>query len=108
MPRIVAGSKASPWVPSADARATRVSRRDHQTARRQAERAANARAAAMRVGIAVRVTWNVLDGPPIVVRGVLVQCVPWVVDPCVLIATVRADDGTIMRVDATRVRRARG
>ena len=108
MPRIVPGSKHSPWVPSADARATRTTSRTLQTARRKAEREAQAKVRAMPPGTPVEAVYRMTDGPPWIRRGVMLSCHPWAPEPAVLVAVIRLADGTTLRVDATRVRRARG
>lgn len=107
MPRIVPGSKHSPWVPSADARATRTTSRTLQTARRKAEREAKAKVRAMPPGTPVEAVYRMTSGPAWIRRGTMVACVPWHPEPAVLVAVVLLDDGTTIRVDATRLRRAR-
>jgi hypothetical protein len=107
MPRIVPGSKASTWVPSADACRTRVARRDYMIERRRRERAAIKKAKAMPIGHQVDAVWRMLFGPPVRRRGILLACVPWSPDPSVLVATVRWPDGTTSRLDATLLVRVR-
>lgn len=107
MPYIRAHSKAKAWVPSADACRTVGGNKTHQAERRKAEALAKSRAKAMPIGQAVEAVWRTLNGRQHVRRGTLVSCVPWSVEPAVLVATVLLDDGQTLRVDATRLRRAR-
>jgi len=105
MPRIVAGSKNTPWTPPYE----RVLPHDHarEKARRKAEAEARRRAKAMPIGGPVEAVWRLLEGPPIRRSGILLACVPWAPIPSVLVAVVRWPDGTIARIDATRLVRLR-
>jgi hypothetical protein len=48
-----------------------------------------------------------MGGKQYVRRGTLLACVPWHPEPSVLVATILLDDGQTLRVDATRLRRAK-
>jgi len=105
MPRIVAGSKATPWTPPYERE--RPHNHAREKARRKAEAAARRKIKAMPIGGPVEAVWRMTDGPPVRRRGVLVACVPWPADASVLVAVVQWPDGTTSRLDATRLTRLR-
>jgi hypothetical protein len=79
----------------------------HQVERRKAEAKAKARVKAMPIGQPVEAVWKTMGGKQYVRRGTLLACVPWHPEPSVLVATILLDDGQTLRVDATRLRRAK-
>lgn len=107
MPKIRAHSPESAWVPSLDACRTTTTDKSHQVERRKAEARAKARVKAMPIGQPVEAVWKTVGGRKYVRMGTLVACVPWHPEPSVLVATVLLDDGQTLRVDATRLRRAK-
>jgi hypothetical protein len=107
VPKIRAHSPESAWVPSLDACRTKTTDRTHQVERRKAEAKANARVKAMPIGQPVEAVWKTMGGKQYVRRGTLLECVPWHPEPSVLVATILLDDGQTLRVDATRLRRAK-
>ena len=107
MPKIRAHSPESAWVPSLDACRTKTTDRMHQVERRKAEAKAKARVKAMPIGQPVQPVWKTMGGKQYVRRGTLLACVPWHPEPSVLVATILLDDGQTLRVDATRLRRAK-
>ena len=107
MPKIRAHSPESAWVPSLDACRTVAIDKTYQAERRKAEARAKARVKAMPIGQAVEAVWRTLNGKQYVRRGTLLACVSWAPEPSVLVATVLLDDGQTLRVDATRLRRAK-
>jgi len=107
VPKIRAHSPESAWVPSLDACRTKTTDRAHQVERRKAEAKAKARVKAMPIGQPVEAVWKTMGGKQYVRRGTLLVCVPWHPEPSVLVATILLDDGQTLRVDATRLRRAK-
>jgi hypothetical protein len=107
VPKIRAHSPESAWVPSLDACRTKTTDRMHQVERRKAEAKAKARVKAMPIGQPVQAVWKTMGGKQYVRRGTLLACVPWHPEPSVLVATILLDDGQTLRVDATRLRRAK-
>jgi hypothetical protein len=107
VPKIRAHSPESAWVPSLDACRTKTTDRKHQVERRKAEAKAKARVKAMPIGQPVQAVWKTMGGKQYVRRGTLLACVPWHPEPSVLVATILLDDGQTLRVDATRLRRAK-
>lgn len=107
MPKIRAHSSESAWVPSLDACRTVTTNKTHQVERRKAEARAKARVKSMPIGQPVEAVWNTVGGRKYVRRGTLVACVPWHPEPSVLVATVLLEDGQTLRVDATRLQRAK-
>jgi hypothetical protein len=107
VPKIRAHSPESAWVPSLDACRTKTTDRMHQVERRKAEAKAKALVKAMPIGQPVQAVWKTMGGKQYIRRGTLLECVPWHPEPSVLVATILLDDGQTLRVDATRLRRAK-
>lgn len=106
MPRIRAHSSDTPWIPRSDADIDKADRTRHQRKRADDEAKMLARVAKYRAGMQVGIEYRFISGERLVIRGVLVQIVPWSVDRSVLVAYVEIE-GEVRRVDAMLLRRAR-
>ena len=106
MGRIHAHSTETPWVPRSDADIDREDPTKYQRQREEAEAKAAIRVAKYKSGTRVSVEYRFISGERLMLRGVLIRIVAWSIDASVLVAYIDMQ-GQVMRVDATRLRKAR-
>jgi hypothetical protein len=102
------GSREAPYVPRSDADVNVAEGKRRHAQRRREDRQLANRCLRLEIGRRVAVVWKLAESSRKVrLEGVLIRIYPWV-DPTVIVAVVKINNGRQLKIDASRVIYAKG
>lgn len=106
MERIRPNQRETTYIPVPTEREYAEQGKINGAKRRETDAKRLAAARKLRAGDSIVIVWHFTDGPQRKQPGAFLRLVKWAVDRTVIIAIVRLPDGSEVRVDAMRVRKA--